>query len=110
MLFRSIPVVAIPTTAGTGSEASRYVAITDPVRDVKMLTTSDFLQPAAAIVDPGPTVTMPASVTASTGIDALTHAIESYVAKTSHPMSDAMGSVSYRWNLAQSRPRFQAPG
>ena len=85
------PVVAIPTTAGTGSEASRYVAITDPVRDVKMLITSDFLQPTAALVDPGPTMTMPAAVTASTGIDALTHAIESYVAKTAHPMSDAMG-------------------
>lgn len=86
-----IPVVAIPTTAGTGSEVSRYVAITDPVRDVKMLLTSDFLLPTAAIVDPAPTVTMPAGVTAATGIDALTHAIESYVAKTAHPMSDAMG-------------------
>ena len=86
-----IPVIAIPTTAGTGSEVSRYVAIMDPVRDVKMHFTSDYLIPAAAIVDPVPTVTMPAGVTAATGIDALTHAIESYVAKTAHPMSDAMG-------------------
>ena len=85
-----VPVIAIPTTSGTGSEASRYVAITDPVRDVKMLITSDFLLPTAALVDPGPTASMPPSVTASTGIDALTHAVEAYVAKMSSPMSDAM--------------------
>ncbi len=85
-----LPVIAIPTTAGTGSEVTRGVAITDPDRDVKMLLMSSHLVPAAAIVDPEPTFTMPASVTASTGLDALTHGIEAYVSRRRFSITDAL--------------------
>ena len=85
-----LPVIAIPTTAGTGSEVTRGVAITDPDRDVKMLMMSSHLVPAAAIVDPEPTYTMPTSVTASTGLDALTHGIEAYVSRRRFPITDAL--------------------
>ena len=85
-----LPVIAIPTTAGTGSEVTRGVAITDPDRDVKMLLMSAHLVPAVAIVDPEPTFTMPASVTASTGLDALTHGIEAYVSRRRFPITDAL--------------------
>ncbi len=85
-----LPVIAIPTTAGTGSEVTRGVAITDPDRDVKMLLMSSHLVPAAAIVDPEPTYTMPAGVTASTGLDALTHGIEAYVSRRRFPITDAL--------------------
>ncbi|MDE2898048.1 MAG: iron-containing alcohol dehydrogenase [Chloroflexota bacterium] len=85
-----VPVIAIPTTAGTGSEVTRGVAITDPDRDVKMLLMSPHLVPAAAIIDPEPTFTMPAGVTASTGLDALTHGIEAYVSRRRFPITDAL--------------------
>lgn len=85
-----LPVVAIPTTAGTGAEVTRGVAVTDPARDVKMLLMSARLVPAAAIVDPSPTVSMPPSVTASTGLDALTHALEAYVSRRRYPLTDAL--------------------
>jgi alcohol dehydrogenase class IV len=85
-----LPVVAIPTTAGTGAEVTRGVAVTDPARDVKMLLMSARLVPAAAIVDPAPTVSMPPSVTASTGLDALTHALEAYVSRRRYPLTDAL--------------------
>ncbi len=85
-----LPVIAIPTTAGTGAEVTRGVAVTDPVRDVKMLLMSAHLVPAAAIVDPAPTVSMPPGVTASTGLDALTHAIEAYVSRKSYALTDAL--------------------
>ncbi|MDE2769132.1 MAG: iron-containing alcohol dehydrogenase [Chloroflexota bacterium] len=85
-----LPVIAIPTTAGTGSEVTRGVAITDTDRDVKMLMMSSHLVPAAAIVDPEPTYTMPPGVTASTGLDALTHGIEAYVSRRRFPITDAL--------------------
>ncbi len=83
-----VPLIAIPTTAGTGSEVTRYTIITDTKRDVKMLITSPFLIPQRAIVDPLLTLLMPRGLTAATGIDALTHAIEAYVSVKAQPMSD----------------------
>lgn len=83
-----VPLIAIPTTAGTGSEVTRYTIITDTKRDVKMLITSPFLLPQRAIVDPLLTLSMPRGLTAATGIDALTHAIEAYVSVKAQPMSD----------------------
>ena len=82
------PLIAIPTTAGTGSEATRVTIIADTRRDVKMLLMSPFLIPQKAIVDPLLTLSMPRSLTAATGIDALTHAIEAYVSVKAQPMSD----------------------
>lgn len=84
------PVIAIPTTSGTGSEVTRGAAITDSSRDVKMLLMSKYLVPRAAIVDPEPTFSMPPHVTASTGLDALTHGIEAYVSRRRFPLTDAL--------------------
>ena len=80
----------MPTTAGTGSEATLFTIITDTERDVKMLIGSPYLMPRVAIVDPQLTMGMPRHITAATGIDALTHAIEAYVSRKAQPMSDIM--------------------
>ena len=76
-----LPVVAVPTTAGTGSEATPVAVVSDPDREVKVGISSPFLVPAAAVVDPELTLGAPASVTAFSGIDALVHAVESYTAR-----------------------------
>lgn len=81
------PMVAIPTTAGTGSEATQFTIITDTENDIKMLIAGAPLIPALAIVDPVFTVTAPAGVTAATGVDALCHAIEAYTSRKAQPMS-----------------------
>lgn len=83
-------IVAIPTTAGTGSEATRFTVITDTERDVKMLLKGDCLVPFAAIVDPDFSMDMPKSVTAATGLDALTHAVEAYTSKKANAFTDAL--------------------
>lgn len=85
-----LPLVATPTTAGTGSEVTQFTVITDTKKDVKMLIGSPFIVPSVALVDPLLTRSMPPSLTAATGIDALTHAIEAYVSVKAQPMSDAM--------------------
>lgn len=83
------PIVAIPTTSGTGSEATRFTVITDSATEVKMLLKGDKLIPAVAVVDFEFTMDMPRSVTASTGLDALTHAIEAYTSKKAFPLTDS---------------------
>ncbi|MCL5986703.1 MAG: iron-containing alcohol dehydrogenase [Actinobacteria bacterium] len=83
-----LPLIAVPTTAGTGSEVTRFTIITSVATNVKMLIASRKIIPEAALVDPELTYTMPKSVTACTGIDALTHAIESYISKKSNPISE----------------------
>jgi alcohol dehydrogenase class IV len=80
--------VAIPTTAGTGSEVTQFTIITDTKTKVKMLLKGPALIPSLAIVDPQFTMTAPPNVTAATGIDALCHAVESYTSKKAQPMSD----------------------
>src|SRR5580698_2655806 len=86
----AVPVVAIPTTAGTGSEVTRFTVITDTERDEKMLIMGLACCPAAAIVDYELTFTMPWRLTADTGIDSLTHAIEAYVSKRASPFTDGV--------------------
>ena len=85
---RKLPVVAVATTAGTGSEATRVMVITDPDTKVKMNPGSPMILPEVAVVDPALMVGMPPAITASTGMDALTHAIEAYVSRRAQPMSD----------------------
>jgi len=85
-----LPLIAIPTTAGTGSEATMVTIITDTSRDVKMLIGSPFLLPTVALVDPDLTLKMPRGLTAATGLDALTHAIEAYVSVKAQPMTDIL--------------------
>lgn len=85
-----IPHIAIPTTAGTGSEVTAATIITDSTRDVKMLIMSPHIVPRIALVDPALTLQMPQNITASTGLDALTHAVEAYVSVKAHPITDAL--------------------
>lgn len=86
-----LPIICIPTTAGTGSEVTFVAVITDPERKFKMsLFDPEKLVPNVAIVDPEITLTLPPSLTASTGVDALTHAIEAYTCKVSQPITDAV--------------------
>ncbi|MGN1139280.1 MAG: iron-containing alcohol dehydrogenase [Ruminococcus sp.] len=82
------PLVAIPTTAGTGSEATKFTVITDIEKNIKMLLKGDVLIPQLAIVDSSFTVSSPKSVTAATGLDALTHAVEAYTSKKAIPLTD----------------------
>jgi alcohol dehydrogenase class IV len=84
------PVMAIPTTAGTGSEVTQFTIITDTARNVKMLIASPYILPRVALVDPLLTLAMPQEITAATGLDALTHAIEAYVSVKAQPITDAL--------------------
>lgn len=84
----SMPVIAIPTTAGTGSEATQATIITDASTDEKMLCMGPGLMPIAAIVDYELTLSLPSRIAADTGIDALTHAIEAYVSRKANLFSD----------------------
>jgi alcohol dehydrogenase class IV len=85
---RGVRVIAVPTTAGTGSEVTRYAAVIDKKTSEKILLTSPYLIADTAIVDPALTVTCPEILSAATGIDALTHAIEAYVSAKANPTSD----------------------
>lgn len=82
------PIVAIPTTAGTGSEATPVTIITDIRTNVKMLIISEYIIPDIAIVDPILIISCPPALTAAVGIDALTHAIEAYVSLKANPVTD----------------------
>jgi alcohol dehydrogenase class IV len=87
---RMPPMAAIPTTAGTGSEATKFTVITDSATSIKMLLKGDCLIPSLAIIDPAFSMSSPKSVTASTGLDALTHAVESYTSRLAQPLTDAV--------------------
>jgi alcohol dehydrogenase class IV len=96
---QAAPMIAVPTTGGTGSEVTMFTIITDAKTDVKMLIGSPLLLPRIAIVDPLLTLSCPKGLTAAVGIDALTHAIEAYVSLKAQPMSDifalsAIGLIS----------------
>lgn len=89
------PLVAIPTTAGTGSEATQFTIITDTKKDIKMLLKGKVLMPKLAIIDPQFTMTAPPKITAATGLDALCHAVEAYTSRKAQILSDsfAMSAV-----------------
>lgn len=84
------PMIAIPTTAGTGSEVTPFAVIRDSEQDVKLTFASPFLVPTLAVLDPIITQTLPPLLTAATGLDALTHAVEAYVSSEHSPFSDSL--------------------
>ena len=86
----SAPYIAIPTTAGTGAEVTRNAVISVPDHKVKVSLRSPFLLPRLAIIDPELTYSLPPSVTAATGLDALTQLIEPFVSNAANPMTDAI--------------------
>jgi alcohol dehydrogenase class IV len=85
-----LPIIAIPTTAGTGSEATRVAIITDTETHEKMLCMGLGLMPVAALVDFELTLTMPYRLTADTGIDSLCHALEAYISRKANPFTDSI--------------------
>jgi 1,3-propanediol dehydrogenase len=97
------PLVAIPTTAGTGSEATQFTIISDTKNNVKMLLIGPTLIPTLAVVDPELTMTSPANVTAATGIDALTHAVEAYTSRKAQPLSDTFALSAIKRIFANLR-------
>ena len=104
-----LPLLAVPTTAGSGSEMSSAAVTTDPAARRKVGLSSAWFFPRVAIVDPAVQATMPASLTAATGMDALTHAIESYVSRRSTPLTRAIAGEAARAILANLARAVEAP-
>ena len=109
----ALPVIGVPTTAGTGSEATRFTVIQDSDTEEKMLCLGLAFLPVAAIVDYELTLSMPPRLTADTGVDALTHAIEAYVSRRANPFSDgfalaAMGGIARHLRRAWADPDDRA--
>lgn len=86
----TVPLIAIPTTAGTGSEVTASSVITDAVTNYKMAIISHYLTPSYAILDPELIMSLPAGVAAACGVDAFIHALEAYLSKAANPFTDAM--------------------
>lgn len=86
----SLPMIALPTTAGTGSEVTRNAVLESPTHHVKVSMRSASMLPRVAIVDPALTLSLPPAVTASTGLDALTQLIEPFVSHRANPLADAI--------------------
>src|SRR5271167_4772547 len=105
----ALPVIAIPTTAGTGSECTRFTVITDTERDEKMLIAGLGALPLAAIVDYELTFSVPKRTTADTGVDSLTHALEAYVSRRANPFSDAFAVSAMALIGAHLRTAYREP-
>jgi alcohol dehydrogenase class IV len=91
-----LPIIAIPTTAGTGSEVTNATVVTNKETSFKLGVLSSYLFPNLAILDPALTLQLPQGITAATGMDALTHAIESYTSKAANPISEALAIRAIR--------------
>jgi len=102
-----LPMIAVPTTSGTGSEAQSYALIAHPKSHMKMACGDPKAACRIALLDPGLTVSMPASVTAATGIDALSHAVESYVSTRRNPVSQLFSRQAWQL-LTRGFPRVVA--
>jgi alcohol dehydrogenase class IV len=105
----ALPVIGIPTTAGTGSEATRFTVVTDSETHEKMLCIGQSFLPVAAIVDYELTLSKPPRLTADTGVDALTHAIEAYVSRRANPFSDGF-ALSAMHGIAANLRRAYTDG
>ncbi|HEU4325218.1 MAG TPA: iron-containing alcohol dehydrogenase [Roseiflexaceae bacterium] len=111
------PLIAIPTTAGTGSEVTRVAVITDTARDVKMMMLDAHLLPSVALVDYELSMSMPPALTAHVGVDTLTHGIEAYVSRKASAMTDPLALSCIRlcaehletaWRSPEDRPAREA--
>jgi alcohol dehydrogenase class IV len=104
---RAAPFIAIPTTAGTGAEVSRNAVLMAEEERVKVSLRSPLMLPAVALIDPELTYTLPPSVTASTGLDALTQCIEPFVSPQANPLSDAVAREGIRRAAGSLRRAFR---
>lgn len=107
-----VPLIAVPTTAGTGSEATRVAVITDTERDEKVMILDGHLVPSVALVDFELTLTMPPHLTAHVGVDTLTHGIEAFVSSLANPITDGLalscvelvgGNLERAWSEPEDR-------
>jgi alcohol dehydrogenase len=105
-----IPVVAVPTTAGTGSEVTPVAVVSDPRRELKVGVSSPYLIPAFAVVDPALSVSAPPSVTAHAGIDAFVHAVESFTAVGTGGVGEAVLPVFLGSNVMIEPLALEAAG
>ncbi|AEO99953.1 MULTISPECIES: iron-containing alcohol dehydrogenase [Heyndrickxia] len=99
--------IAVPTTAGTGSEATDATIITNTANDVKMMIKQPAFMPAVAIVDPVLSKSSPKSVTAATGVDALSHAIEAYISRRAHPLTDTLALSAMRLIIPNLKSAYE---
>lgn len=104
------PLVAIPTTAGTGSEVTKVAVITDTARNVKMMMLDRHLLPTITLVDFELTLTMPASLTAHVGVDTLTHGIEAYVSRKANALTDPLALECIRLVAEHLAVAWREPG
>jgi alcohol dehydrogenase class IV len=109
VITSGMPVIAIPTTAGTGSEATRVAVISDTETQEKMLWMGLGLMPVAALVDFELTLTMPYRLTADTGIDSLCHALEAYVSRKANPFTDSVALTAMRTIALNIRTACEEP-
>lgn len=105
-----LPLIAVPTTAGTGSEASKVAVITDTVRQVKMMMLSVPLLPRAAVIDYELTLSMPPDLTAAVGVDTLTHGIEAYVSRKANALTDPLALQCIALCARHLRTAWHEPG
>ena len=106
---KGLPIIAIPTTAGTGSEVTKFTIITDEKTDEKMLCVGSAFMPVAAIIDYELTLSLPKRTTADTGIDALTHALEAYVSKKCNLFSNTQAISAMKLIAPNLRTVFKEP-
>ncbi|MCF8042739.1 MAG: iron-containing alcohol dehydrogenase [Desulfarculaceae bacterium] len=106
---KGTPLILVPTTAGTGSEATRVMVLTDEAVNTKKVVFSDYLLPDVSILDPELTLSVPPTVTADTGMDALVHAIETYVAVSSTPYAEILALQAIAM-IAKHLPQAYAKG
>ena len=105
-----VPFVAVPTTAGTGSEVTSFAVLTDRAKGVKYPLVDDALLPDEAILDPSLLAGVPPAVTADTGMDVLTHAAEAYVARGATPYTDALAEKAFTLAWQNLRPAWETAG
>ena len=107
-----IPFIAVPTTAGTGTEVTKNAVISSPAHRIKVSLRHNRMLPAVAVVDPELTISMPPAVTASTGLDAFTQVLEPFVSRQANPLTDAISQAGMKavarsllaaWNDGQNR-------
>ena len=110
ILHKPADVIAVPTTAGTGTEVTKNAVISSPEHKLKVSLRSPMMIPKVALIDPELTISMPQAITASTGMDALTQLIEAFTSKQANPMTDSLIGEGVRRASRSLRIAYHEPG